>query len=131
VLHDTLEDTPADPADIRARFGDPVADLVSALTEDPRIESFTERKAALRRQVSQFGAQATAVYAADKIAKVRELRAQAAHDRGALTGQPGRRRLAHYRQSLEMLEAHAAEHPLVRQLRFELEALLALPPQSG
>jgi (p)ppGpp synthase/HD superfamily hydrolase len=131
VLHDTLEDTAADPANIRARFGDPVADLVSALTEDPQIESFTERKAALRDQVSRVGAQATAVYAADKIAKVRELRARAAHDPAALSGPTGRRRIEHYQYSLEMLEAHAAEHPLVRQLRFELEALHALPPDPG
>jgi (p)ppGpp synthase/HD superfamily hydrolase len=128
VLHDTLEDAPADAADIRARFGDAVADLVSALTEDPAIESYAERKAALRDQVARFGAHATAIYAADKVAKVRELRAQGAHDPAALTGEAGRERLEHYRHSLEMLELHAADHPLVRQLRFELEALFALPP---
>jgi hypothetical protein len=30
-----------------------------------------------------------------------------------------------------MLEEAQPEHPLVRQLRFELEALRALPPRAG
>src|SRR3954452_14676944 len=34
VLHETVEDTGADIADIRARFGDAVASTVDALTED-------------------------------------------------------------------------------------------------
>jgi (p)ppGpp synthase/HD superfamily hydrolase len=38
-------------------------------------------------------------------------------------------KLEHYRASLEMLERIAAEHPLVRQLRFELEVLDGLPPR--
>jgi (p)ppGpp synthase/HD superfamily hydrolase len=124
VLHDTVEDDHADPAELRERFGDEVADLVVALTEDPRIEPFSERKAALRQQVGEFGASATAVYAADKIAKVRELRAHAAHDRSALTSDHGRARAEHYQQSLAMLEQRDADHPFVRLLRFEIEALL-------
>src|SRR4051812_18289226 len=80
LLHDTIEDAQASPDELRARFGSEVADLVGALTEDSKIEPFTERKAALRRQVAEFGANATAIYAADKVAKVRELRARAAHD---------------------------------------------------
>jgi len=38
VLHDTIEDDHADPDELRARFGDEVANLVAALTEDPQIE---------------------------------------------------------------------------------------------
>jgi hypothetical protein len=40
-------------------------------------------------------------------------------------------RLEHYLASLEMLEQITPEHPLVRQLRFELEVLEALPPRPG
>jgi (p)ppGpp synthase/HD superfamily hydrolase len=128
LLHDTVEDAEADPAELRARFGAEVAELVGALTEDAQIEPFPERKAALRRQVAEFGSDATAVYAADKVAKVRELRARAAHDPAALTGERGRERLEHYRESLAMLEERDAHHPLIRLLRFEIEALYALPP---
>src|SRR4051812_47636189 len=131
VLHDTVEDDHADPDELRARFGDEVADLVAALTEDPEIEPFSERKAALRQQVGEFGAYAIAIYAADKIAKVSDLRAHVAHDRSALTGEQGRARVEHYHQSLAMLEQRDADHPLVRLLRFELEALLATPMLLG
>jgi (p)ppGpp synthase/HD superfamily hydrolase len=129
ILHDTVEDTDAEPADIAERFGDKVAELVSAMTEDPAIEPFDERKAALRRRIAGYGPGAIAVYAADKVARVRELRAQMAREPGvAESDERFVPRVAHYGESLAMLEAAAADHPLVRQLRFELEALHALRP---
>jgi (p)ppGpp synthase/HD superfamily hydrolase len=130
ILHDTLEDTDAEPADISTRFGDDVARLVRAMTEDPDIEPYEARKAALREQVARSGPDATDVFAADKVAKVRELRAQLGRDPGLLEADDdgARRRLAHYEQSLDMLERFTPAHPLVRQLRFELETLELLPP---
>ncbi len=126
ILHDTVEDSAATPADIEARFGPDVGSLVAAMTEDPSIEPFEARKAALRDQIAGFGPDATAVYAADKVAKVRELRARAGRDAAVLTTE--HERLEHYEHSLEMLEHETPDHPLVRQLRFELEALRGLPP---
>jgi (p)ppGpp synthase/HD superfamily hydrolase len=133
ILHDTVEDTDAERDDIAVRFGPEVADLVGAMTEDPGIEPYEERKAGLRRQIAAFGRDATSVYAADKVAKVRELRAQLVREPALLDGGDGmaRRRLDHYEQSLEMLEQVTPEHPLVRQLRFELEALRTLPPRAN
>jgi (p)ppGpp synthase/HD superfamily hydrolase len=135
ILHDTVEDTPVEIETIEQRFGQQVAALVAAMTEDPEIESYEERKAALRRQIAAFGEEATAIYAADKVAKVRELRAQAARDPDLLAGEGEHGdvgpRLEHYVESLAMLEEETAAHPLVQQLRFELEALRALPPRGG
>ncbi|MDQ5834210.1 MAG: HD domain-containing protein, partial [Actinomycetota bacterium] len=51
VLHDVLEDTDADRADLDKRFGTAVTWLVTAVSEDPSIEDAAERKAALRGQV--------------------------------------------------------------------------------
>jgi hypothetical protein len=131
VLHDTIEDTKTRRGDLAERFGAEVAALVAAMSEDPRIEGYDERKAALRRQIAAFGGDAIAVDAADKVTKVRELRAQTGEQPGLLQGAdaPARRRLEHYVASLRMLEQAVPEHPLVRQLRFELEALRALPPR--
>ena len=133
ILHDTVEDTPVEIEAIKQRFGKDVAALVAAMTDDPGIESYQERKAALRRQIAAFGVEATAIYAADKVAKVRELRAQAGRDPDLLRGerQDVGRRLEHYVESLVMLEEETARHPLVQQLRFELEALRALPPRAS
>lgn len=64
ILHGTVEDTDAET--IVRRFGPHVGELVRALTEDPEIESYEDRKAALRRQIAAFGVEATAIYAADK-----------------------------------------------------------------
>jgi hypothetical protein len=58
------------------------------------------------------------------------LRARVACDASVLQTERERRRLDHYRESLAMLEHGEAEHALVRQLRFELEALQALPPHA-
>ena len=90
------------------------------MTEDPSIESYEERKAALRRQIAEHGADAAAVYAADKVAKVRELRGQRERDAGAPLDAL---KVEHYRESLAMLEAEAPEHPLVARLRGELAVL--------
>jgi (p)ppGpp synthase/HD superfamily hydrolase len=133
VLHDAVEDADADIGEIRERFGDEVADIVAAMTEDPEIGDYAERKAALRRQIADFGRQASAVYAADKVAKVREFRAEAARDPDLLIAVNNGRhaKLDHYAASLAMLEQVDPDHPLVRQLRFELEALRGLPPEAA
>lgn len=129
LLHDVVEDTDAGIDDVRERFGDRVAAIVAAVTEDPSMSDYATRKAALRDAVAAAGADAHAVYAADKVVKARELRAQAAHASGWL-GEPDlRQRLAHYERSLRMLESVAPELPLVRQLAFELWALRELPPR--
>jgi (p)ppGpp synthase/HD superfamily hydrolase len=131
ILHDAVEKTDTETSTIRERFGDEVAALVAAMTEDRGIEPYRERKSALRRQIAAFGDEATGIYAADKVAKVRELRAQAGRDPELLRTPPEeiRNRLEHYIESLAMLEEETPGHPLVKQLRFELEALRALPPR--
>jgi (p)ppGpp synthase/HD superfamily hydrolase len=132
ILHDTVEDTQADVDMIAREFGSEIRDLVAAMTEDPDIEPYEKRKAALRRQIAAFGEEATAIFAADKLCKVRELRSQAGSDPDLLRDEhrQARRRLEHYIESLAMLEEATPNHPLVEMLRFELEALRALPPRA-
>jgi hypothetical protein len=77
ILHDSLEDSATTIHTIRARFGSELAAIVAAMTEDAAIGDFERRKASLRRQIAAFGPDASAVYAADKVAKVRELRTRA------------------------------------------------------
>lgn len=131
ILHDTIEDSAATVETIRARFGAEVAEIVEAMSEDSSIADFEERKAALRRQIGALGPDASAVYAADKVTKVRELRSRAARGEGVLDPQhaSAQEKLGHYVASLAMLEQGSPEHPLVRQLRFELEILHGLPPR--
>jgi (p)ppGpp synthase/HD superfamily hydrolase len=120
VLHDTLEKTDATEDELRARFGDRVAALVRAVTEESGIAGYARRKAALREQVAVGGHDALMVFAADKLSKVRELRLGNA-------GPPRARRLKHYRQSLTLLEERLADSPLVRELRTALDSLPQAP----
>jgi (p)ppGpp synthase/HD superfamily hydrolase len=128
LLHDVVEDTDTGLDEVRRRFGDRIAGTVAAVTEDPTIEDYHARKAALRDQVAAAGPDAHAVYAADKVAKARELRAQAARTESFLDDLALARRLEHYEQSLATLRAVAGLPSLVDALAFELWALRNLPP---
>lgn len=120
VLHDVLENTDAERAELDARFGPAVAWLVTAVSNDPSIEDDSERKAALRLQVADAGDRAAAIFAADKISRVRELCARI--DRGDFR-EADRSKFDHYEQSLAMLAEIMPGHRLVNQLRLELEEL--------
>jgi (p)ppGpp synthase/HD superfamily hydrolase len=131
LLHDAVENTGAGVEDIRERFGDRVAEIVAAVTEDATIEDYAARKEALREHVAHSGPDALAVFSADKLAKTRELRAQAAGSRRVLDDPALRRRLEHYQRSLAMLQREASDLAFVQQLAFELWALRTLPPRGA
>jgi (p)ppGpp synthase/HD superfamily hydrolase len=120
LLHDVLEKSGAERTELEARFGPRVAGLVVALTDDPAIADDSERRAALRRQVADAGHEAAAIFAADKISKVRELRHRVR--RGPLDGN-ALAKLEHYRQSREMLTALLPGNALVAELTREMRAL--------
>ncbi len=130
VLHDVIEDTSVSLPEIGRRFGPRVQQLVGAVTDDETIEDKDARKEASRRKVQAAGHDAAMIFAADKVSKVRELRTRITNARHA--GEPppkdAQRKLAQYDAGLGMLEHVLPGHPLVGQLRFELEALRALPP---
>jgi (p)ppGpp synthase/HD superfamily hydrolase len=115
VLHDVLEDTTVDERELRAQFGDRVADLVRAVSEDPSIEDYDERKAALRQKIADAGRDAATIALADKVATLDELRE---------TGEelsPERER--HFRESLRLLQERCGELPFAAEVREGLAAL--------
>jgi hypothetical protein len=74
LLHDVVEHAEIEPDVLRDRFGDEVAELVEALTEDAAIPDYEERKQEHRERVAASGQQAQAIFAADKTANVQVLR---------------------------------------------------------
>jgi HD domain len=86
VLHDLLEKTEVSPSDLMLRFGSRITRLVLAVSEDDRIVGHAKRKAALRQQVAGSGDDALALFAADKLSKVRELRREAELDDASAAG---------------------------------------------
>jgi (p)ppGpp synthase/HD superfamily hydrolase len=120
VLHEVLEDTDVEREELASRFGEPVAGLVAAVSDDPSIEDSAERKAALRRQVASSGEEARAIFAADKVSKTRELRERIS--RGD-ADESDSLKLDHYRASLEMLDGLMPDRDLLDRLRAELDDL--------
>lgn len=74
LLHDAIEHADLQLADLVERYGQDVARLVSAMTEDGEIERYQERKEEHRRRVAAAGHEARAIFAADKMANVEVLR---------------------------------------------------------
>jgi (p)ppGpp synthase/HD superfamily hydrolase len=118
LLHDVLEKT-ATPA-LELEFGTRVVQLVAAVSDDPSIKEYEERKRELRDRVERSGCETLAIYAADKIAKVRELGLLSPWRASQRRNQA---KLAHYRASLEMLRRAAGHTGLVMCLDAELGRL--------
>lgn len=114
LLHDVIEDTDTALIEIEAEFGPEVAGLVAEMTEDATIDSYRERKAEHRGRVAENHS-AAAIYAADKLAKVRSLNANGQ--------QPDAERLEHYRRTLAELREADPSLPFLADLAGELDRL--------
>jgi (p)ppGpp synthase/HD superfamily hydrolase len=116
LLHDVVEDTPRTVDDVRTAFGEQVAGMVDALTEDTSISHYAARKRILRSRVVGAGSPVIEVSLADKIASLRD--AVVTHK--AIS----KRKLAHYRATLDLAFAAGANELLCAQL----EDLLSVAP---
>jgi (p)ppGpp synthase/HD superfamily hydrolase len=74
LLHDTVEDSSFTVDDVVESFGQRVGGLVEALTENPEIKDWEERKRALRESAAGSGPDCAAIYAADKVANLHDWR---------------------------------------------------------
>ena len=128
VLHDVIENAHVEFDELCQQFGTQIAELVRAVSEPPGDGSYAERKRRLRAAIAEESANAAAIFAADKVAKTRELRLGLVRRAGRQPRLPDPDKLVHYWASLQLLEHRLGHHPFVHQLRFELEALALLPP---
>ena len=108
LLHDVVEDTPRTIDDLRGHFGDAIAAMVGALTEDVTIRRYAQRKRALRSSIAAAGSPVVDVAIADKIATLRQ---------ALLTASPvSDRKLRHYRATLQLALAAGLATALCLQL---------------
>jgi guanosine-3',5'-bis(diphosphate) 3'-pyrophosphohydrolase len=127
-LHDTVEDTDTTLEEIGEAFGAGVRDLVDAMTEDKEIEPYERRKEHHRDQVEAGGERAVLIYAADKVANLRDLRALYANvGEGAASrfNAPLDVRVRLWEGDVEMIERVHPGHELAARLRSELLAFAA------
>ena len=128
VLHDVLEDTETRREELEQRFGPYVASLVATVTDDPTIDDEDEQRDDVRERVRLASASAKAIYGADKVSKVRELRLLLATGVDPEIAESKRH---HYEKCLAMLEEDAPDGRIPELLRFELEALREFPPTGN
>jgi (p)ppGpp synthase/HD superfamily hydrolase len=126
LLHDVVEDSGLTVTDVVDSFGLAVGELVSALTDDPSISDWEERKLALREEVAAAGPDAVAIYVADKLANL--------HDWRVVYAAVGERAVEYFKAptldarirvwegDLELAERVAPELSLTPRFRRELEA---------
>ena len=113
LLHDVVEDTPRTVDDVREGFGGPMAGMVGALTEDPSLKRYGQRKRDLRSRSMAAGSPVVDVAVADKIASLRH--ALVTHS------SVSDRKLRHYTVMLQL----ALGAGLAPELCKELDGLIA------
>ena len=134
LLHSVLQDTDVSAAELSARFGAAVAELVQATTDDC-VGSYPQRMHALREKVRAADHDAALLFAASEVAAVRELADEVRRERGRMGADAARgrargleryqqMRLREHQASLAMLLAAAPQNRLVRQLGRELDDCL-------
>jgi HD domain len=126
LLHDAVERGTLTEERLRGEMGDDISDLVLALTEDDTIQSFSDRKAALREQVSVAGERAITIFAADKLSDINGLRRGVSRFGDQIEDRMGTTvggMSSHYRESVEMIEAGQPDSEFLPALHAELSEL--------
>jgi GTP diphosphokinase / guanosine-3',5'-bis(diphosphate) 3'-diphosphatase len=127
-LHDVVEKTDVELEEIRERFGPDVAGLVDCLSEDPEIDGYGARKRALRKRIMECGGDPVIIYAADRVANMRDWRNVAPEDRSAIGERLGTtldERLELWTEDLEELHDLDPQTPFLPEIESELTALRA------
>jgi (p)ppGpp synthase/HD superfamily hydrolase len=126
LLHDVVEDSETTLDDLRELFGENVAGLVGALTDDESIDSYKERKAEHRERVAAADGDALAIYAADKLTNASTLRAAYGREGEAVRDEfkvPLELKTEIWEADLELLREKAPELPFLADLEEELSRL--------
>lgn len=139
LLHDAVEDQGGRPRleEIRTRFGDRVASIVAACTDDLEEPDWRRRKERYLEHLPHAGEPVILVSAADKLDNVRALNRNFEQAGNSIFArwQGGREaRLWYYRRVLEVLEGTGKAGPLVAELGREvrrMEQLIGSPDGEG
>ncbi|MBS1880175.1 MAG: HD domain-containing protein [Actinobacteria bacterium] len=138
LMHDVVEDSPATVEDLRREFGDRVAELVDALSDDEAIADYRQRKDEHRARVRRYDGDAFAIYGADKLANSSTLQRALAREGDAVRREfkvPLELKLEVWEDDAAMLRREAPELPYLDELDETLSLLRAdlasAGPRSG
>jgi HD domain-containing protein len=133
LLHDAVERGTLTEEELRAEMQEAIATLVMTLSEDPTIDSFEDRKAALRDQVRAGGGLAITVFAADKLSDIVGLRRglqRYGHVIQERMGTSVAGMAGHYRESVELIESVRPGSAFLPALRVQLDRLAIEAPAT-
>jgi (p)ppGpp synthase/HD superfamily hydrolase len=125
LLHDAIEDTDLTAGDIADEVGSPVAAVIEALTERKDIRDYERRKLEHRVRVAGAGRRATAVFAADRLANLRALRAAYAEQGEAVARHFNAsldEKLSHLHRDVRMLKRVDPGNPFLEDLSMAASA---------
>jgi (p)ppGpp synthase/HD superfamily hydrolase len=128
LLHDVVEDSETTLEEVREQFGDEVAGMVGALSDDESIDSYRERKAEHRERVAAAEGGAHAIYGADKLTNVTTLRAAYEDEGDAVREEfkvPVELKTEIWEEDLQLLREKAPELPFLDDLEAELSRFRA------
>jgi (p)ppGpp synthase/HD superfamily hydrolase len=138
LLHDVVEDSDTSVEDLREQFGERVAELVAALSDDESIEDYRERKDEHRARVRRFDGDAFAIYGADKLTNSSTLRQAFEREGDTVRDEfrvPLEQKLDVWQDDARMLRREAPELPFLDELdqvlRFFRADLAAAGPRPG
>ena len=125
ILHDTIEDSieerKVDLKMIEDFFGENIAKLVLALTEEDKSLPWEERKRIAEEHIKDFSNDATLVKSADIIANIRELIEDYKKDGEEIFirfNAPKEKIIKNYLETIEALIKKWTENPLIEELNF-------------
>lgn len=126
LLHDVVEDSETTVPELRERFGEGIASLVDALSDDEAIADYRDRKDEHRVRVLAAGDAALAIYGADKLTNVGTLRRTYARQGEAVAEEfkvPLDLKCSIWRADLAMLREQRPSLPFLDRLAAELDLL--------
>jgi guanosine-3',5'-bis(diphosphate) 3'-pyrophosphohydrolase len=128
LLHDVVEDSETGLEQLREKFGDGVAGLVGAMTDDETIDDYRQRKAEHRERLAAAPVEAMAIYGADKLTNVSTLAAAYAEEGDSVREEfkvPIELKLEIWEEDLALLRETAPELAFLDRLEEELSRFRA------
>jgi (p)ppGpp synthase/HD superfamily hydrolase len=128
LLHDVVEDSDVTVEEIREQFGDRVAELVAALSDDGSIADYRERKDEHRARVRRVDGDAFAIYGSDKLTNLSTLHLALEREGSDVRDEfkvPLEQKLEVWEADAAMLRGDAPELPFLDELDEALSRLRA------
>jgi len=128
LLHDVVEDSETTVEELRETFGERVAELVAALSDDQSIDDYRARKDEHRERVRRYDGDAFAIYGSDKLTNSSTLHRSLEREGDSVREEfkvPLEMKLEVWEDDAAMLRREAPELPFLDELDAALSSLRA------